>query len=167
MGELSRVLLAWVGLGDRTFRDAATKAFGSLARDYDLAAPTFEADVFGAALTYRGTSVAINVTWDKQENLVEVYVVRLRNGELPLLVEEPQDWIYLSALIKIRAPELVPLLTQRTSRSLSSIDRILKAAADALRAHGDDALRGDPAVFAEIFAHYPQIRKRREWFASK
>lgn len=164
VGSLGAGLLALIGLGDRKFREAALRAFEFLVREYGLTAPEFETDVYGAKLTYRGPIVAVRVTWDKQEDMVEVYVVRLRNGDLPLLVEEPQDWIYLSALLLIRAPHLVPVLVERTGRTLRNIDRVLAAGAAALREYGQDALAGDPAVFAEFYARYPQPRKRREWY---
>jgi hypothetical protein len=157
-------LLAVLGLGDRKYREVADRAFRFLIEEHGFASPEFKTDVYGASLVYRGPTVAVDVAWDKQERLVEVYVIRLRDGEIPLLVEEPQDWIYLSALLAIRAPHLVPALTERIGRTLGNVERILTAAAESLREHGRDAMAGEPGVFAEVFARYPQLRRRREWY---
>ena len=155
-------LLVVTGVIDRRFRNEAKGAFAFLREELGIDEPQFHADAFGATLTYHGQDIAVKVALDKSEYSIDVYVIRLRDGEIPLLVEEPQDWIYLSSLVAMRAPELTSSWDRVVDGSSEHLRRHLSAAADALRTYGRDALAGDSAVYKETAKRFPQPRRRRQ-----
>ena len=163
MRSLLTRLLPWYGA--RRFRVNATRAFRFLCDEHGFGDPEFQTDVFGDTLTYLRNDVAVRVILDKQDRYLEAYVIRLRNGHIPLLVEEPQDSIYLSNLLAIRVPQLKPAMREKIDAGSGHLPGALSAAASALREHGKDALAGDPSIFDEVARRYPQPRgPRHEWF---
>lgn len=111
MRSLLARLLPWYGA--RRFRVNAAQAFRFLCDVHGFGDPQFQSDTFGDTLTYLRKGVAVRVTLDKQDRYFEVYVIRLRDGHVPLLVEEPQDRIHLSNLLAIRAPQLTRAMREK------------------------------------------------------
>ena len=154
------------GFGGRRFRSHAIAAFEFLTRELGFSEGVFQSDFFGDTLTYSRSDVAVKVSLDKRDRYLEVYVIRLRDGQIPLYVEEPQDWIPLSNLLATRGLE--PLPSARETHSASDdLPNALIAAASALRQYGRDALAGNPSIFAEIARRYPQPRRRREDYVTR
>lgn len=67
---------------------------------------------------------------DSREHDLEVYVIRLHEGRVPLLVEEPEDRIYLTDLLAIRAPQVMPVMLERIGNVILAVLVILGLAAE-------------------------------------
>jgi hypothetical protein len=110
-----------------------------------------EEDSYGTDITYKNQPTGIRISFEIRENDIFVYLIRLINGEIPPYLDAPSRWFYLDNLVRLRSPETtLPRKEAGDWLTSDDIDEILTAYAGALKEYGEDVLRGDFSIFAEL-----------------
>ena len=109
----------------------------------------------GYQISYLSASVAVQVSLDRMDELVEVFLKRLIEGKVPdypafIELDKPLNVFFLDDLIELRDP---PLKVEQKAGTPLTEDRLkscLWSYAEALKRCGTDVLRGDLHVFEQL-----------------
>ncbi len=135
----------------RVFTQKCLNKFKYLLAAYGCELAGIEEDKYGTEVTYKNQTTGIRISFEIRENDIFVYLIRLINGEIPAYLDAPSRWFYLDNLVMLRSPSTT-LLRKEFGGWLTpnDVDDILTAYASALKEYGEDVLRGDFSVFAEL-----------------
>ena len=140
----------------RYFEDACRRAFKFLEAKYGFAVIQASTDPAEAHITYANDTTAVDIRYELKDNVIFVYLVRLRDGKLPadlfqIRPGKPIDRHEIGSLIELRCPSL--RLAQSSFRypfSKKDFEIILFRYADVLKKYATDILGGNFSVFAEL-----------------
>lgn len=134
----------------RVFTQKSLNNFRYLAA-YGCELTSIEEDRYVVEITYKNQTTGIKVSFEFRENQIFVYLIRLINEEIPAYLDAPSRWFYLDNLVELRSPSTtLPRKEFGDWLTPDDINDILTAYASALKEYGEDVLRGDFSVFAEL-----------------
>ena len=125
---------------------------------------------------YQNETTAVKVYFERRDMYVSVQVCRLVGGKLqkdPETLTPSTEWtcFQVDVLLMVRAPayDQRPFLLAEEARSHEEVAEgiavVLANYADALRAHGQDVLRGDFSVFPQLDRIAKEgARERQAWY---
>jgi hypothetical protein len=137
----------------RSFVEEAEAALRFLRDDHGFEAPVVEDVPFAVWVTFTGQTAAVKAAFDTRDRLVEIFLVKLVDGELPPYDETEAthyiDTVSLAALA--RGDEPSPHAYRLQSLTRDELSRVLRWHADVVREFGD-ILGGDFGRFEEAIA---------------
>jgi hypothetical protein len=127
----------------QVFVTEATSLFHFLMDEYGFHGPIVEDVPFAVWVVFNGREAAVKVAFDTRDRLIETFLVRLVNGDLPPYDEtEATHYVGTESLAALSARELA-LADATLARSTSEdFRRVLGWHADVIQEFGD-VLRGD------------------------
>jgi hypothetical protein len=134
------------------FVEEAQVAFRFLQDELDYPAPVVEDVPFAVWVTVKGPQTGLKAAFDTRDRLVEVFLVRLVDGELPPYDEtEATHYADAVSLAALARGEPNPADYRLTALSREELRRVLRWNAGVIQEF-EDVLRGDFPRFEEAIA---------------
>src|SRR3989338_2997121 len=138
----------------RSFDDACKRTFKFLEAKYGCSVIEATTDPAESHITYANDTTAVDIRYELKDNVIFVYLIRLRDGKLPADLFQIRsgkliDRHEIGSLIELRCPSL--RLAQSSFRypfSKKDFEIILFRYADVLKKYATDILGGNFSVFA-------------------
>jgi hypothetical protein len=132
----------------QAFKEACTDELNFLTEKYGFVLAELGEDPGGLSAIYTNATTALKVSFERHENHIFVYVIKLKNGKIPLYLEYPENWDYAEGLLSILAPNL-KLRQKELGDWLTPQDmkEVIRDYAKALAKYGHDVFSGDFSIF--------------------
>ena len=137
----------------RVFVAEATSSFRFLSAEYTFEGPFVDDGPFAVWMVFKGLATGVEVAYDTRDDLVETFLVRLVNGDLPPYDEtEETHYVGTESLAPLeRAQDRWLADANLTDRTHDDFRRVLGSAPGVVGEFGD-VLRGDFRRFDQAIA---------------
>lgn len=139
------------------FEKRCWKSFKFLEEEFGFRVVKRARDSISSSLIFQNETTAVEISLEPIDGGVFVLLSRLVNGKIPkypifIKRETRLDSFYLDDLLQLRLPGTTVKHGYVDKNSQDRIEQTLAQAADQLREHGSEVLRGDFKVFSKLDA---------------
>lgn len=146
----------WLRDHEEQWRVKVAAYFGYLETEYGFhIAEVNASSAWETYLRYESSALAVKVSRSVEFDSAELWLIRLVDGRVPkypvfINPDTPINYVMLDRIVRERAPQESEQFHSLRGLSDEQIVRTLMFLATSLRAHADDVLRGDFAIFDVI-----------------